>query len=140
MVVFYFYVVQQMCVCAMSFSFRATFLYRPKRRVLDAANGARIHLGKAEAFVSEVFQRRAYQIQFLVVNDEEAVVKGFVVADGEARVLRVEGRDVGVRNLAVRHVLFVVMLRGDNRHLHALALLGEQVKRFRRRPVVNQDQ
>ena len=65
--------------------------------------------------MAKVFQRRAYQIQFLVVDNEETIVKSFIVANGEARVLRVEGCDVGRGNLAVRHVIFAVMLRGDNR-------------------------
>ena len=38
------------------------------------------------------------------------------------------------------HVLLVVVLRGEDRHLHALALLREKIKRFGRRPVVDQDQ
>ena len=60
--------------------------------------------------MTEVFQGRAYHVEFLVVDDEEAVVEGFVVADGEFRVLGVEGLDVGIGNLAVGHMLPVVML------------------------------
>ena len=67
-------------------------------------------------------------------------MEGFVVADGEFRVLGVEGLDVGIGNLAVRHMLLVVMLRREDRHLHALALLHEEVQHLRRRPVVDKDQ
>ena len=67
-------------------------------------------------------------------------MEGFVVADDEFRVLRVEGLDVGIGNLAVGNVLLVVMLRCEDRHLYALALLREKVERSRRRPVVDENQ
>ena len=81
-----------------------------ERRFLDTANCGRVELCEGEALGAKVFQRRADEIEFLVVDDEEAVVESFVVAHGEFRVLRVEGRDVGGGNLAVGHMLLVVML------------------------------
>ena len=81
-----------------------------KRRFLGSADSGGVELCESEALGTKVFQRRADEIKLLVVDDEEAVVEGFVVAHGEFRVLRVEGRDVGGRNLRVGHMLFVVML------------------------------
>ena len=69
---------------------------RPERRLFDAFDFAYIQFRKGEALLAEVFQRRAYQVEFLVVDDKKSVVEGFVVADGEFRVLRVEGRDVSL--------------------------------------------
>ena len=111
-----------------------------ERRLLDARYFARIHLGKSETLPAKVFQRCADEIKLLVVDDEEAVVEGFVVTDGEFRVLGVEGHDVGWGDLAVGHVLLVVVLRGEDREPHALALLREEIERFRRRPVVDEGQ
>ena len=61
-----------------------------KRRLLDATNRALIQLGEREAFCTEVLQRCTDEVDFLVVDDEKAVVEGFVVADGEFRVLAIE--------------------------------------------------
>ena len=79
-------------------------------RLLDAADVGGIKLRKRKALAAEVFQGRAYHVEFLVVDDEKAVMERFVVADGEFWVLGVEGLDVGIGNLSVRHVLLVVML------------------------------
>ena len=98
---------------------------------------ARVKLRERKTLATKVFQRRTYQVELLVVDDEKTVVEGFVIAYGKLRVLGVEGLDVGIGNLAVGYVLLVVMLRCEDRHLHALALLREEVERFRRRPVVN---
>ena len=46
-------------------------------------------------------------------------MKRLVVADGELRVLDVEGLDVGFRNLGMGYVLIVVVLRGEDCDLHA---------------------
>ena len=70
-------------------------LWRREGGFLDAADVGGVELCEGETLGTEVFQRRADEVEFLVVDDEEAVVEGLVVADGEFRVLRVEGRDVG---------------------------------------------
>ena len=62
---------------------------------LREGNLSAVASAKAEALGAEIFQRRAYQVELRVVDDEEAVVEVFVVADGEFRVLGVEGLDVG---------------------------------------------
>ena len=67
-------------------------------------------------------------------------MEGFGVADGEFGVLGVEGLDVGFGNLGVRHVLPVEVFRREDGHLHAFALLREEVQHLRRRPVVNENQ
>ena len=85
-----------------------------KCRFLNTANCARVELCKGKALGTEVFQRRADEVKLFVVDNEKAVVEGFVVADGEFRVLRVEGLDIAIGNLAVWHVLFVVMLRRED--------------------------
>ena len=77
-------------------SFRAPFLRCHKRRILDAVNLARVHLGEAETLAAKVFQRCTYQIQLLVIDNQKAIVKGFIVADGEMRILRVEDRNIGI--------------------------------------------
>ena len=109
-----------------------------KRRLLDAANRTRIKLGERETFCTEVLQRCADEVDFLVVDNEKAVVECFVVADGEFWLLLVEGLHVSRGNLAVRHALLVVMLRREDRHFHARALLREEVQRLDRRPVVDE--
>ena len=96
---------------------------RRERGLLDAANLARIHFGEAEALLAKVFQRRADEVEFPVVNDEEAIMERLVVADGELRVLGIEGLDVCGGNLVAWNMVFVVVLRGEDRHLHARALL-----------------
>ena len=83
---------------------------RRESRFLDAADVGGVEFREGETLGAEVFERCADEVEFLVVDDEKAVVERFAVADGESRVLGVEGFDVGIRNLAVRHVLLVVML------------------------------
>ena len=77
-----------------------------ERRLLDAANLTRIHLGEAEALLAEVPQRRSDEVEFPVVNDEEAIMERLVVVDGELRVLGIEGLDVGVGNLVAWNMVF----------------------------------
>ena len=111
-----------------------------KRRLLDTADFADIQLREGEALAAEVFQRRAYHVQFLVVDDKKTVVEGFVVANGEFRVLGVEGRDVGGGYLAVRDMLIVIVLRREDRQPHAFTLSRKEVEYRRIRPVVNKNQ
>ncbi len=59
-------------------SFRAAFLRCRKRRFLDAADFAWIEFRERKALAAEVFQRRADEIELLVVDDEESVVERFV--------------------------------------------------------------
>ena len=96
-----------------------------KRSLLDAADVGGVEFRERKTLGAEVFERRADEIKLLVVDDEEAIVEGFVVAHGEFRVLHVEGRDVGGGNLMMGHVLLVVVLRGEDREPHALAFLRE---------------
>ena len=110
-----------------------------KRRPLDGANCSRVELREGEALPAEVLERCADEIEFPVVDDEEAVVKLFGVAHCELRILRVEGRNVCIGNRMVWRLLLEV-LRCEDRHLHAFALLREEVKGLRRSPVVDQDQ
>ena len=77
---------------------------------LDAAYFAGIHLCEAETLAAKILQRGANEIKFSVVNDEEAVVEQFIVADGELRVLFTECPDVGIGELVMGYVLSVVML------------------------------
>ena len=107
---------------------------------LDAADFAGVHLRETEALAAEVFQRGADEVEFPVVDDEETVVEGFVVADGELRVLFAECPGVGIGDLVVGHVLPVVMLRCEDRHLHALTFSRKEVQHLGRRPVVDEDQ
>ena len=100
----------------------------------------RIHLCKSKTLLAEVFQRRTYQVEFLVVDDEETVVESFVVAYGELRILGVEGRDVGGGNLVVRYMLLVVVLRREDREPHAFAFLRKEVEHLRVRPVVDENE
>ena len=109
-------------------------------RFFDAADFTGIELCEGEALGAEVFERCADEVEFLVVDDEETVVEGFVVADGEFRVLGVEGRDVGGGNLAVGHMLPVVMLRREDRQPRAFPLFRKEVEHLRIHPVVNEDQ
>ena len=61
--------------------------------------------------MSEVLERCADEVEFLVVDDEETVMERLVVADGELRVLGVEGLDVGVGNLVAGNVVFFILWR-----------------------------
>ncbi len=70
---------------------------RRKRGLLDAANLARIHFGEAEALLAEILQRRSDEVEFPVVNDEEAIMERLVVVDGELRVLEHDGRHPNLR-------------------------------------------
>ncbi len=68
----------------------------PKRGFLDAADFSCIQLREREALAPEVFQRRPDEVEFLVVDDEKAVVEHLAEADGQLGILRVERSDVGL--------------------------------------------
>ena len=101
--------------------------------LLDAADFA-------EALAADILQRSADEIEFPVVDDEETVMEQLVVADGEFRVLLAECQGIGIGYLVVGHMFPVVMLRGEDRHLHARALPRKEVQYLGRRPVVDEYQ
>ena len=80
-----------------------------ERQLLDAADVGGVELRERETLASKVFQRCADKIKFLVVDDKKAVVERFVVADGEFRVLRVEGLDIGRGNQVFRNALLEML-------------------------------
>ena len=82
-----------------------------ERGFLDAGNFSGVEFHECETLSAEVLERRADEIDVLVVDDEEPVVKGLVVPHGKLRVLGVEGCNVGRGNLMVRDVLLVIVLR-----------------------------
>ena len=66
-----------------------------ERGFLDAGNFSGVKFHECKTLSAEVLERRADEIDVLVVDDEEPVVKGLVVPHGKLRVLGVEGRNVG---------------------------------------------
>ena len=66
-----------------------------ERGFLDTGNFSGVKFHECETLSAEVLERRADEIDVLVVDDEEPVVKGLVVPHGKLWVLGVEGRNVG---------------------------------------------
>ena len=65
-----------------------------ERRLLDARYFARIHLGKSETLPAKVFHRRADEVEFFVVDDEETVVVAVALANSDGRILPVVAFEV----------------------------------------------
>ena len=64
---------------------------RGESRFLDAGDFAGVELHEGEALSAEILERRADEVELLVVDDQESIVERFAVADGELRILGVEG-------------------------------------------------
>ena len=64
---------------------------RGESRFLDAGDFAWVELHEGEALSAEILERRADEVELLVVDDQESIVERFAVADGELRILGVEG-------------------------------------------------
>ena len=113
---------------------------RGESRFLDAGDFAGVELHEGEALSAEILERCADEVELLVVDDQESIVERFAVADGELRILGVEGRDVRRGNLMVRSMFLVVVLRCEDRDFHSFAFLRKEIKCLRCRPVVDENQ